>query len=94
MRPLACKEGITNMKIRVFSTANCPKCIALKAMLSAMKKEFENVDMTTPEALTELRVNGVFTLTAPVLQAGDRFFTVEELFDEDRLKSIERIVSP
>lgn len=37
--------------------------------------------MSTPEALTELRVNGVFEVTAPILQIDDRFLTHEELFD-------------
>jgi hypothetical protein len=36
--------------------------------------------MSTPEALTELRFNGVFTVTAPVLQINDTFLTHEELF--------------
>ncbi len=45
--------------------------------------------MATPEALTELRVSGVFTLTAPVLQVGEEFFTVEDLFEGDNLKDLE-----
>ncbi|AKB84003.1 Glutaredoxin-like protein [Methanosarcina barkeri 3] len=38
--------------------------------------------MSTPEALTELRFNGVFTVTAPVLQINDTFLTHEEIFSE------------
>ncbi|MDK2833597.1 MAG: hypothetical protein PWR29_1436 [Methanolobus sp.] len=36
--------------------------------------------MSTPEALTELKFNGVFTMTAPVLQINDEFLTHKDLF--------------
>jgi len=45
--------------------------------------------MATAEALTELRVNGVFTLSAPVLMAGEEFYTIEELFDGDAIRDLE-----
>jgi hypothetical protein len=47
--------------------------------------------MSTPEALTELRVNGVFTLAAPVLQADDKFYTVDDLFDGDNIKNLQSL---
>jgi hypothetical protein len=50
------------------------------------------MDMSTPEALTELRINGVFTLSAPVLQAGEDFYTVDELFSGDVLVDLTRII--
>jgi hypothetical protein len=56
------------------------------------KVQFEVLDMATPKALTELRVNGVFTLAAPVLQVEDRFYTAEDLFDGDKLKDISSIL--
>jgi len=42
--------------------------------------------MSTPAALTELRANGVFTMMAPVLQVGDSFLTLEEMFDGDMIR--------
>jgi len=48
--------------------------------------------MSTPEALTELRINGVFTLSAPVLQADDNFYTVEELFSGEKLVDLGEIL--
>ena len=48
--------------------------------------------MSTPEALTELRINGVFTLSAPVLQADDKFYTVEELFSGEKLVDLAEIL--
>jgi hypothetical protein len=41
--------------------------------------------MATPAALTELRMNGVFTMSAPVLQVGSRFFTTKELFNQEKI---------
>jgi len=50
------------------------------------------MDMSTPGALTELRINGVFTLSAPVLEADDLFYTVEELFIGDTLVDLTRLL--
>ena len=69
----------------IYSTSNCPKCQALKAAMPPLS--FKTVDMSTPEALTELRINGVFSLSAPILQVGDEFYTVEDLFEGENLKT-------
>jgi glutaredoxin len=80
------------MLFRVYSTPTCPKCEQLKKALAEAKIKFDNMDMTSPEALTELRVNGVFTLSAPVLQVEERFYTVEEIFDGDRMRNLDGIL--
>ncbi len=80
------------MNYKVYSTKTCPKCEQLKRALSEKGISFDNLDMSTPEALTELRVNGVFTLSAPVLQAGESFYTVEDLFEGERMKDLEGIL--
>ena len=77
------------MKYVVYSTETCPRCEQLKKILKGWGVQFKNVNMATPEALTELRVNGVFTLSAPVLQAGDNFYTVEDLFEGDAINDME-----
>jgi len=71
--------------IKVYSTKVCPHCKQVKDFLAAAGVEYEDVDITTPEALTELRMNGVFTLITPVLQVGSTFITHEELFDGEDL---------
>ena len=76
---------------RVYSTPSCPRCEQLKAALARASIDYVNMDMSTPEALTELRVNGVFTLSAPVLEADDSFYTVEELFIGDKLVDLTRL---
>jgi glutaredoxin-like protein NrdH len=80
------------LNCRVYSTKTCPKCEQLKAALAKAGVQFEDLDMATPEALTELRINGVFTLAAPVLQAGDEFYTVEDLFAGETLKDLSQII--
>jgi len=67
----------------IYSTKNCPKCEALKAAMPPLS--FKTVDMSTPEALTELRINGVFSLSAPILRVGDEFYTMKDLFKGDNL---------
>lgn len=80
------------MNLTVYSTSTCPRCEQLKGALKKAGLNYENQDMSTPEALTELRVNGVFTLMAPVLQADDSFYTVEELFEGELLRDLSRIL--
>lgn len=80
------------MKYRVYSTNSCPKCEQLKKALAKAGISFENLDMTTPEALTELRISGVFTLSAPVLQVEEKFYTVEDLFQGERLLDLAAIL--
>ncbi|OFV65873.1 MAG: glutaredoxin [Candidatus Syntrophoarchaeum butanivorans] len=70
--------------MKVYSTPTCPNCERLKCSLKDEGIEYEEVDMMTADAMTELRMNGVFTLSAPVLQIGeDVFLTSSELISED-----------
>lgn len=73
------------MGIQIYSTRNCPNCRVLKQFLANKNVPFTEVDMATPAALTELRMNGLFTMTAPVLQVGNKFHTYNELFTQDRI---------
>ena len=80
------------MNLIVYSTPTCPRCEQLKAALKKAGLDYKSQDMSTPEALTELRVNGVFTLMAPVLQADESFYTVEDLFEGDLLRDLSSIL--
>ncbi|NJD78844.1 MAG: NrdH-redoxin [Candidatus Methanoperedens sp.] len=71
--------------ILVYSTNNCPNCRVLKQFLETKNIQYKEVDMATPAALTELRMNGVFTMTAPVMQVGNRFYTSVDLFSQNRI---------
>ena len=81
-------------EIIVYTTETCPKCVQLKKVLKSNDVDFAEADMSTPESLTELRVNGVFSLTAPVLQIDDDFYTCDELFNgnEVNTESLKRIL--
>jgi glutaredoxin len=72
-------------EIQIYSTVNCPNCKVLKQFLENRNIQYKEVDMATPAALTELRMNGVFTMSAPVLQVDSRFFTTKELFSQERI---------
>jgi len=72
--------------VKLFCTAACPRCEMVKKALEKIGIEYDVVGMATSEGLTELRVAGVFTLSAPVLQVGDDFYTVDDLFDGDNLR--------
>ncbi len=80
------------MKYRVYSTNSCPRCEQLKKALAKEGISFENLDMTTPEALTELRISGVFTLSSPVLQVEEKFYTVDDLFKGESLLDLAAIL--
>jgi glutaredoxin len=70
--------------VRVYSTHSCPNCERLKDALKGERIAYENLDMMTADAMTELRMNGIFTLSAPVLQIGeDVFLTSSEIISED-----------
>jgi glutaredoxin len=73
--------------INIYSTSNCPNCRVLKQLLEKKNIRFNEIDMSTPAALTELRMNGVFTMSAPVLQIGGKFYTTKELFSDNRIDS-------
>lgn len=72
-------------EIQLYSTTNCPNCRVLKQFFETRNIQYKEVNMATPTALTELRMNGVFTMSAPVLQIGSRFFTTKELFSQEKI---------
>jgi glutaredoxin len=74
------------MAIRVYTTKICPNCRKVKEFLAAEGAPFEEVAITSAEALTELRMQGVFTLVTPVVQIGSMFLTTTELFANDELR--------
>jgi len=80
------------VNLTVYSTPTCPRCEQLKAALKKAGLSFSSQDMSTPQALTELRVNGVFTLMAPVLQADESFYTMEDLFEGEVLRDLSSIL--
>ncbi|MFC1787116.1 glutaredoxin family protein [Halobacteriota archaeon] len=70
-------------EVKIYTTEKCPRCKQLKGLLKSHGIAYEEVDMATPEALTELRMRDIFTISAPVLQIGDSFLKSQDLFDEN-----------
>ncbi|HOL44216.1 MAG TPA: glutaredoxin family protein [Methanothrix sp.] len=68
--------------IRIYTLKKCPMCEMLKRYMNDNGVTYEEVDMSTPDAQAELLTNGVFALSAPVLQVGDRFYKTYDLFDD------------
>ncbi len=64
----------------VYTLEFCPNCEILKEFLVSKDVPFVECDMASAEALTELRMNGIFVQEAPVLQKGDAFYTSGDLF--------------
>jgi glutaredoxin len=63
----------------VYSKKDCPNCDMLKELLKEKGIEHKIMRIDTPEALTELRMNNVFTMSAPVLQIDDKFYTMRDM---------------
>ncbi|MBN2733892.1 MAG: glutaredoxin family protein [Methanomicrobiaceae archaeon] len=78
-----------NPKIVVYSLENCPNCDLLKSFLEEKGFSYEELDLSEPANMTELRLNNVFVREAPVLQAGDKFLTSPELFKSGMVKEEE-----
>lgn len=63
----------------------------LKQLLERENIQYKDINMATPEALTELRMNNIFTMSAPVLQittkmaecCNNKFYTTKELCKQD-----------
>jgi len=79
-------------KITVYTLEICPNCELLKAYLKDQGAAFDEMDMSGAEALTELRLNGVFVMEAPVLRVGNRFFTSKDIFANGKVN--EETVGP
>lgn len=74
--------------IKVYSTKNCINCKILKDCLKDNSIDYYEVEMRTPEALTELTMNGIFAMSAPVLQIDKTYVLSNELKNIKDIKSI------
>ena len=72
--------------LTVYALENCPNCELLKDFLKKKGIKFREEDMSSAASLTELRVNGVFAMEAPVLRQGETFLTSTDLFSGGRVR--------
>jgi glutaredoxin 3 len=82
-------------QINVYTTNICPNCKTLKQILGDSGIAYNEIDMTTPAAMTELTMNNVFTMSAPVLQIQNRFYTTENIVNGDTIdrKKVDNIIA-
>ena len=73
----------------VYTLENCPNCEMLKEFLRSRRVRYTERDMASAESLTELRVNGVFAMEAPVLRSDEIFLTSPELFAGGKIREAE-----
>jgi glutaredoxin len=66
--------------IILFKTPICPRCGALQKFLESLDAEFNTIDLSQPEGLTELYAAGVYTTEAPVLFADGVYLMAQDLF--------------
>lgn len=76
--------------VTIYSKKDCPNCDLLKGLLREKNIEHNIVRIDTPEALTELRMNNVFTMSAPVLQIDNKFYTLRDMIVNDLESTIDR----
>jgi glutaredoxin len=70
----------------IYTLENCPNCEMLKDFLRSRRVAYTERDMSSAESLTELRVNGVFAMEAPVLRSDELFLTSPDLFAGGKVK--------
>ncbi|MBR1367976.1 glutaredoxin [Methanocalculus chunghsingensis] len=66
--------------IIVYSLEVCPNCEILKSYLQKKEIMYTERSLDDPEALTDLRMNGIFVMEAPVLQIDEEYLTSKEIF--------------
>jgi len=78
--------------VRLYTTKNCTKCPQVRAWLAKNDVEYDEVDMSSGKWLADLRMCGVFVMSAPVLYMGNRFYTPDELFTDGQLRNLDHLL--
>ncbi len=71
---------------KVYTTSNCPRCEKLKKYLSKKEIDYEEKNMTEPEARTQLAMDEVFAKSAPILKTKENYYKLNTLFNQNTLK--------
>jgi len=74
-------EVTTTPEITVYTLEVCPNCELLKLCLKKLDVSYNERDMAGAEALTDLRLNGVFAMEAPVFQVNNQYFESKDIFE-------------
>lgn len=69
-------------KVAIYTNKKCINCRLLKLLLQKFKVGYVEVDIKMPEAINELRTNGVFYTSAPILQINKDFYVDIDIDDD------------
>ncbi|MDI6882892.1 MAG: glutaredoxin domain-containing protein [Patescibacteria group bacterium] len=72
-------------KVKVFSSPNCPYCVALKAFLKEKKIIFEEIDVSEDEKAAKEMVEKTGQLGVPVVEIDGEFVVG---FDREKITEI------
>ena len=70
----------------LYSVPDCPRCHQVAVWLLAHGIVFQNRNLANSNVLTDLRLDGEFSLQAPILKIGGIYHPSGWLFDGDRLR--------
>ena len=78
------------MKVAIFTTNSCPKCIELKNLLQKEGIEFKEYNIEEVDGLAELAMLGVHVQSMPVLVWDDKVITnMEEA--KQKIKEVSKL---
>jgi len=78
--------------VRLYTTKDCTRCPQVRAWLTKNDVEYDEVDMSSAKWMAELRIHGVFVVSAPVLQVGNEFFTPDQMFRKEQLLGLDTLL--
>jgi len=62
-----------NMKAIVYTLDECPDCKASKRLLTEKRITFEEQDMSDPDVRTDLNMDDIFPMSAPVINLDGKY---------------------
>ena len=72
------------VKIMIYTSNGCPKCMMLKRWLKDRGFKFEEKTLDI-DIMTDLVMKNIVVLSAPALEVEGTFYTEEQIFDENNL---------
>ncbi len=76
------------MKLKVYTSKNCPDCNLLKSILKNRNINFEEIDGTTTKSIAYLRARKVALTQLPIIEISEisknesKFYLYEQYFNE------------
>jgi len=64
--------------ITIYTLPGCGKCTDIKKIMKSKKIEFEEIDMSNPDNLTDLVIEGIDISHAPIIKKDGKFITSKQ----------------